>query len=143
MSDSKKDSAIGTSSVDDLNLGDTLAYDNEPEHREELAAGISRTSVDREEAAASLETKGNWPLQCHRVGNTNWCACGPCSQMANRLDCFCCQVEVISERVRALREDGGHLTCITQWEDFKVVCECLHKAILTTSLLYVDIVYRG
>ena len=135
MSDSKKDSTVGSSSDDEVNLGNTLVYDKEPEYREEeLAAGISYTSVDKEEAAASLETKGHWPAES-RVGFTKWCACGACSQTANDLDCFCCQeVEVIFERVRALREDGGHLTCITQWEDFKVVCECMHRDVLTTAL---------
>ena len=135
MSDSKKDSTIGTSSDDEVNLGDILSYDKEPEYREDkLAAGISDTRVDREESATLLETKGHWPPES-RVGYTNWCDCGACSQMANRLDCFRChEVEVISEQVRALREDGGHLFCKTQWEDFKVVCECLHRAILTRAL---------
>ena len=43
--------------------------------------------------------------------------------------------------MRDLHEDGVHLTCKMQQEDFKVSCECLHKAILTIAL--VDIVYRG
>ena len=38
--------------------------------QEELAAGISDTSVDREEAAASLETKGPLVAQS-RARNTN------------------------------------------------------------------------
>ena len=90
MSDFEKESTISTSrlSEDEVDLEDILAYDKEPEYtEEEIAAGISDTNVDSEEAAASLETEGHWPPES-RVGNTNWCGCGACSQMANRLDCF-------------------------------------------------------
>ena len=52
------DSTVGASGDDEVNLGDTLAYDKEPKYiEEEVAAGISYTSVDRKEETASLETK--------------------------------------------------------------------------------------
>ena len=55
MNDSKKVSTVGTSNGDEVNLGDTLAYNKEPERKEEeLAAGISDTSVDREDACGAF-----------------------------------------------------------------------------------------
>ena len=80
----------------------------------------------REEAAASLEIKGQWQPES-RVGIRTAALLVLVHKWPIAWNVFAVgRFEVISERVRALREDDGHLTCITQWEDFKVVCECLH-----------------
>ena len=71
MSESEEESAASTSSDDEVDVDNILAYDKEPEYTEqEIAAGIADIQADEQETAASLKTESHWPPES-RVGHTN------------------------------------------------------------------------
>ena len=68
-----------------------------------------------------------------RLGTMDWCECAKCSPMPSGIECQCCrEMEGIDER---LTEHRGGLQCITDHEQFKVVC--LNKDVLYTALVTV------
>ena len=64
-----------------------------------------------------------------RLGHTLWCSCAKCTPMPRAVECFCCkELETSCERL-----EGSESTCITEVEQFKVVC--LEKDVLYTALV--------
>ena len=64
-------------------------------------------------------------------GTVDWCECAKFLRMPSSIECqCCCEMEGIADR---LTDDGASLQCITDHEQFKVVC--LNKDILYTALV--------
>ena len=70
------------------------------------------------------------------LGHTSWCSCAKCTLMPRVVECFCCkEIETVCERL-----EGSDSACITEVEQFKVVC--LDKDVLYTALVTMHTVIR-
>lgn len=68
-----------------------------------------------------------------RLGSTSWCECAKCTAMPSGIECQCCrEMEGVSERMA----ENESYQCITEHEQFKVVC--LNKDVLYTALVMMN-----
>ena len=94
-------------------------YQFEPTHMDDNGdSEDSKSDFDNDQASFT-----------DRLGHTSWCSCAKCTPMPRAVECFCCkELETACERL-----EGSESACITQVEQFKVVC--LNKDILYTALV--------
>ena len=102
----------------EVQLGPTAItpYDFEPE-----TSAAEDSSEGETESGDNISDDGN----TDRIGNTSWCTCTRCRVMETYQESLCCKEDVPGEIL-------GDNTCITQHEEFAVVC--LNVAVLRTTL---------
>ena len=80
----------------------------------------SESEMDIREQASFME----------RLASTSWCECTKCTAMPSGIECQCCkEMEGVSEHMA----ENEIYNCITEHEEFKVVC--LKKTFCTQRLL--------
>ena len=101
--------------IDPTNI---IPYDFEPE----LSAESSGDNGSEKESEEDDDVGENTLI---RIGNTTGCTCTCCRSMETYQESLCCKDDVPEDII-------GNNTCITQHEEFAIVC--LNTAVLRTTL---------
>ncbi len=106
---------------------DIQAFNFEPEYAEDELRPQQNEEIENDVAAALA-------LGQERLGNTNWCMCGSCTETQTIQEAYCC-----AENDR-IRDKAGATQCISHTERFQALC--LDEDVLRISLIQAHIILR-